>query len=199
MRKDYRFLYCHNLAVFLALLLTTFGVSAGTIVWSGTSGTDTNWSNGNNWAGSVAPAGGDDAKFFNPGTNGVAGTPNNLVDGSFAGYLGSLQYGSTNGFHTTVIAAGQTLNITNTGGLFVGTPGDLGVAYTNRATITGSGGTLNVSNTTAVISLDQGTAATVNFAQSILDLSGLGNFNATISRIGIGTTTTANPGSIAQR
>jgi pectin methylesterase-like acyl-CoA thioesterase len=183
----------------LAAVCLVSNVPAATIVWSGASGTDTNWSNGNNWVGNAAPGGGDDAKFFNAGTNGTAGTPDNLVDGIFPGNIGSLQYGNTNGFHTTAIASGQTLNITNTGGLIVGTPTDIAVAYTNRATITGSGGTLNVSNTTAVISLNQGTATAVNFSQSILDLSGLGNFNATVSRIGLGTTTTLNPGNANQR
>jgi pectin methylesterase-like acyl-CoA thioesterase len=187
------------LAGLLAAACLVLNASAAPVVWSGASGADTNWSNGNNWAGSIAPGSGDDVKFFNAGTNGTAGTPDNLVDGSFPGYIGSLQYGNTNGFHTTAIASGQTLNITNTGGLIVGTPTDIGVAYTNRATITGSGGTLNVSNTTAVISLNQGTATSVNFAQSILDLSGLGNFTANVSRIGLGTTTTINPGNANQR
>ena len=201
-RKSILSLCLQNAPVLAGLLAAAFLVSnaeAATIVWSGASGTDTNWSTGGNWAGNVAPGGGDDVKFFNAGTNGAAGTPNNLVDGSFGGYIGSLQYGNTNGFHTTAVAAGQTLNITNTGGLIVGTPGDIGVAYTNHATITGSGGTLNVSNANAVISLNQGTATSVNFPQSILDLSGLDNFNANVSRIGIGTTTTANPGSANQR
>jgi hypothetical protein len=45
---------------------------AGTVIWNGASGTDTNWSNGNNWAGAAAPGGGDDVKFFNAGTNGAA-------------------------------------------------------------------------------------------------------------------------------
>ena len=142
-------------ATLIAAAVTAGTSQAAVILWSGSSGTDTNWSNGNNWVGNVAPGGGDDAKFFNLGTNGTVAVPNNLVDSSFAGYLGSLQYGNTNGFHTTSIAAGQTLNITNTGGLTVGTPGDVGVAYTNRATISGVGGTLNVSNAAANISLNQ--------------------------------------------
>src|ERR1017187_5459560 len=160
-RKSILSLCLQNAPVLAGLAAAACLVStaqAATIVWSGTSGTDTNWSNGNNWVGNAAPGGGDDVKFFNAGTNGTAGTPDNLVDGIFPGNIGSLQYGNTNGFHTPAIASGQTLNITNTGGLIVGTPTDIAVAYTNRATITGSGGTLNVSNTTAVISLNQGTA-----------------------------------------
>jgi hypothetical protein len=108
-----------NARVLAGLLAAAFLVSnahAAAIVWSGASGTDTNWSNGNNWVGNAAPGGGDDVKFFDAGANGTAGTPNNLADGSFAGYVGSLQYGNTNGFHTTLIANGVTLNITNTGG-----------------------------------------------------------------------------------
>src|ERR1700722_5204482 len=164
------------------LFLLAFAIPspAAVIVWSGASGTETNWSNGANWGG-TAPGGGDDAKFFNAGTNAAAGVPTSQVDTSFAGWLGSLQYGSTNGYHTTYITNGQTLNITNVGGLVVGTPTDIGVAYTNRATITGSGGALSVNNTNANISLAQGTATSVNFAQSILDLSGLGNFTANVN------------------
>ena len=201
MRTSNRFVFRteYIAASALTLLLAANTVPAGTIVWQGTSGTDTNWSNGANWVGGVAPGGGDDVKFFNIGTNAAANIPNNLVDSGFAGFIGSLQYGNTNGFHTTSIAAGQTLNITNTGGVFVGTPTDIAVADTNRVTISGLGATLNVNNTNANISLNQGTATGVNFSQSILDLSGLGTFTANINRIGIGTTTTINPGNANQR
>ena len=185
--------------VILTLSMLAPRLAAGTIIWSGASGTDTNWSNGNNWINAVAPGSGDDVKFFNTGTNMTQGLPNNQVDGLFGGTIASLQYGSTNGFHTTVITNGMTLNVTGANGLIVGTPGDLGVSHTNYATITGAGGTLNVNNSSAVISLCQGTATSVNFPQSILDLSGLGNFTANVSRIGIGTIYTPNPGAANQR
>jgi pectinesterase len=177
-------------------------LSASTIIWSGANhATDTNWSDGANWVGGTAPGGGDDVKFFNTGTASAIGITNSIVDNAFAGTVGSLQYGATNGFgfHTTFIAPNQTLWITNTGGIYVGTTPDIAVAYTNYVTIAGANGTLIVSNSSANISLNQGTATSVNFSQSILNMTNLGTFNATVNRIGLGTTTTLNPGSAAQR
>jgi hypothetical protein len=75
----------------LGIGLISLNGPAATIVWSGGSGTDTNWSNGNNWNGAAAPGGGDDVKFFDAGSNLTQGLPNSLVDASFAGYVGSLQ------------------------------------------------------------------------------------------------------------
>ena len=49
------------------------------------------------------------------------------VDSAFSGSVAFLQYGSTNGNHTTLIAAGQTLN---TGTLTVGTETDNGANQT---------------------------------------------------------------------
>ncbi len=172
--------------IFAALFftLTTSTASAATFIWSGASGTDTNWSNGNNWFGSAAPASADDVKFFNAGTNGVVGTPNNLVDGGFGGTIGSLQFGQTNGTHTVAIASGVTLNITGPGGLFVGTTTDPGVATTNWATITGAGGTLNLSNPSASLNLSQGQSA-ANNSRANLDMSGLDKFNANIYNMGL--------------
>ncbi|MEK7781390.1 MAG: pectinesterase family protein [Verrucomicrobiota bacterium] len=182
----------HRLVILCQLaLLALFGLSAqaATIIWSGASGTDTNWSTAGNWNGGV-PTSADDVKFFDTGTNGVAGTPNNLVDGAFVGPIGSLQFGNTNGFHTTVIAPGQTLTVN--GGLSVFTPADPGVAKTLNETITGLEGTLTLNNTSSNLVLNQGNSA-ANGSRSILDLSGLGNFNANISRLGIGTTVLPNP------
>src|ERR1700744_4084320 len=86
--------FIKNIKYYSAILLLAAAtrVPAATIVWSGASGTDTNWSNGNNWSGNVAPGGGDDAKFYGAGTNAVAGVPTSQVDASFPGYLGSLQF-----------------------------------------------------------------------------------------------------------
>ena len=179
----------------LAFLLGLSAISAGaaTIIWSGASGTDTNWSNGNNWVGNVAPGGGDDVKFFDLGAVGTASatgtnTPNNLVDASFGGYIGSLQYGNTNGNHTTVITNGATLSVTNTGGLTVGTLTTPSTTQKVYATITGAGGTLVVSNLAANIVIDQGTNTASGGAtlRATLDLTGLGQFIATVNRVGVG-------------
>lgn len=182
-----------RLMVWLGLSLTAFSVSAATIVWNGASGTDTNWSNGNNWINAIAPGGGDDVKFYDTGANGTAGAPDNLVDSSFGGFIGSLQYGNTNGFHTTFIAAGQTLNVTNNGGLTAGTLTANGNAQVVTATIMGTNGTLNVSNTAANVLVVQGLAANGSGTQrATLDLSGLGAFNANVSRISVGDITAGN-------
>lgn len=177
----------------LLTLLTAMSVAsttrAATISWTGASGTDTNWSNAANWNGGL-PTSADDVKFFDTGSNGTAATPNNLVDGAFVGPIGSLQYGNTNGFHTTFIAPGTTLTVN--GGLSVMTPADPGTAKTLHETITGIDGTLTLNNAAANLVLNQGNG-TANSSRSILDLSGLGNFNATLSRIGLGTTVLPNP------
>ena len=176
----------------LALLLGTASLPAATIVWNGASGTDTNWSNGNNWIGAVAPAG-DDVKFFDAGNTGTVGLANNLVDISFGGYIGSLQYANTNGFHTTVIDSGLTLNLTNASGLTVGTLTDNSNQIVN-ATITGASGTLNISNSAASVLVDQGKAVNIAGTQrAILDMSGLATFVATINSISVGTTTFGGP------
>lgn len=166
------------------LLVSGRAARAATIAWSGASGTDTNWSNGNNWVGAVAPGGGDDVKFFDPGTNLTLGLPNSLVDGAFVGYIGSLQIGNTNGMHTIVIAAGQTLSVTN-GNLSVGTPNDPVAARNLTNTITGAGATLMVSNAAANIGINQANSSAAP-SRANLDLSGLNNFIVNANRIGIG-------------
>src|SRR5262249_44695364 len=124
---------------------------------------------------------------------------NNVVDGLFAGTVASLQYGNSNNTHTTLIASGQTLNLTGTGGLIVGTPGDVAAAKNLTNTITGTGATLSINNSSANLVLNQGTATSVTGTRGNLDLSGLDRFNMTGSRIGIGTTVLPNPGNALQR
>ncbi len=172
--------------VLLTAVVAT-AAQAGTIIWSGASGTDTNWSNPANWVGSVAPGSADDVKFFDLGSNGTPGLANNLDDSSFSGTIGSLQYGNTNGFHTTVIPNGTTLNITGGNGLTVGTLQDNGSAEIVTATVTGAGGALNLNNANAVIVVDQGRAANGNATQrATLDMSGLSTFTGNVSAIAVG-------------
>ena len=183
----------------LAALALVFGARAGTVVWSGGSGTDTNWSDGNNWAGLASPGTADDVKFFDGGAVATVSNIDNVVDGGFSGTVGSVQYGNTNSFHTTLITAGWTLNITGTNGLAVFMPAQdtpAGAAKSVFATITGPGATLNVSNTSASLVMNQGHTNSAG-GRATLDLSGLGNFTASVSRLGIGTVSlpnTLNPG-----
>ena len=161
-------------------------LSAATVVWSGASGTDTNWSNSANWVGG-APSGADDVKFYDNGTNGAPGTPNMLVDAAFSGYIGSLQFAQSNGWHTIQIADGKTLYITNANGLYVGTITNVGAVRALTNSIKGTlGATLNVTNPAASIVLNQGETNALNGARAILDLSGLDNFNATVYAMGLG-------------
>ena len=173
-----------------ALLLATFlapGLSAATIIWSGANvATDTNWSDNLNWIGSVAPGSADDVKFYDTGAAGAVGVADNIVDGSFGGTVASLQYANTNGFHTTSIPVGVTLNLTGTNGITSGTLQDSGSALIVNASIAGAG-TLNVNNILAPIVINQGRSANGNGTQrGILDMSGLHTFTASISLIAVG-------------
>ncbi len=181
----------------LVVALTSFHAAAATVIWSGASGSGTNWSTGANWVGGSAPSSADDVKFFNLGTNTTAGVPNNYVDPAFGGTIASLQFGQTNAPHTISISNGLTLNITGTGGLFVGTSADAQLATTNNAAIKGvEGATLNLNNSAARIVLNQG-QNTLNQSRAILDLSGLDNFTANAFAIGIGSLHFQN--AVAQR
>jgi pectin methylesterase-like acyl-CoA thioesterase len=183
----------------MSLTLASITTRAATIVWNAASGVDTNWSDSANWAGGVAPGASDDVKFFDTGANTALGVISNVVDGSFGGYIGTLQYGATNGTHTTLIAPGVTLSVTN-GSFVVGTPGDIAAVKNVTNVITGAGGTLFVSNTTAVISIEQGTASSLTGMRGNLDLSGLDTFVANVYALGLGSTGIfPNPGSAVQR
>ena len=184
--------------VALALCLSAaVAAHAATISYTAASGTDTNWSTAGNWSAGV-PTGADDVKFFDTGTNGTPGLANNFADGAFAGFIGSLQFGNTNGVHTIAIAPGTSLNITN-GNLVVGTPGDVAAIRNLTNSISGLTSTLNFSNANASLAIQQGTATAVNGSRGNLNLSGLGTFNANISRIGLGTTSLPNPNNANQR
>jgi len=189
--------FCSTLGA-LVICASVVSLPAATITWSGASGTDTNWSTVANWAGGL-PGGGDDVKFFDNGTNGALGVANNLADGAFAGFISSLQLGNTNGFHTIAIADGTSLNITNVGGLVVGTPADVGAVRNLTNTVIGLNATLNLSNTTAQLAINQGSAAGISGTRGNLNLAGLGTFNASVRRIGLGSTVFLNPGNAVQR
>jgi hypothetical protein len=172
----------------LAMALFTTQTSLGAIAWTSASGTDTNWSTGGNWLGGLAPGSGDDVKFYDSSPMVTASNIDNIVDLSFGGTIASLQYGNTNGTHTTLITNGATLNLTGTGGLTVGTLTDNGNTQIVNVTITGAG-TLNLNNPAANILVDQGRAANGNSTQrGILDMSGLNMFTGNLSAIAVGTT-----------
>jgi pectin methylesterase-like acyl-CoA thioesterase len=179
-------------ATLCALLLAAGPESqAATVVWSGASGTGTNWSTAANWTGGL-PGASDDVKFFNNGANATVSNLNNVVDGgAFGGTIASLQFGNTNNFHTMLIPAGQSLTIA--GPLQVGTGTDQSSSQSVFATVTGAG-SLSVNNTAANILIGQGnTAASSPTLKATLDLRGLDNFTANVNRLGIGGRSTFTP------
>ncbi len=169
----------HNLCwgVFVSLLATTAAV-ADTNIWTGL-GADQNWSTGANWTNATAgtsgtaPGAADDVRFFES----IATGP--TVDGAFAGTIGSLWFNATTTDYGPSIAT--ALSITGTNGLKMGT----NAATAQSRTVTVSGNILNASNTTAVLSVSQGSAA-AGTIKATLNLAGLNLFNADLNAIGVG-------------
>ncbi len=185
------------LASSIAAVVIAQLASAQTESWTGT-GTDQNWSTPGNWSAGTVPSAQTNVLFTNNATAATTpGTVDNIVDGSFAGSIASLQFVNTNtptgqGFyHTTQIGLGQTLTVL--GNLTAGnTP------FTNQITgvFTGAG-TLVVSNLSAGINVSQGDPG--NFSQATLNLTNLNNLNATIGGITVGVYNTPNPAAARQK
>ena len=166
--------------------LTVASHPPGVFLWNGPGAGSNNWSTAGNWIPTGPPEELDDVKFFDPGAGGVAiSNVNSVVNAGFAGSIASLQIGNTNGNHTLRIADGLSLEVSGTNGFIVGTETDNGSAQVVNATITGAGGTLNLNSSSADMIVRQG--STNNSSQrATLDMSGLGNFNATIGRLLVG-------------
>ncbi len=168
----------------VSLNVTDVVANAGTLEWTN-GAIDQNWSSALNWtnltSGGYGPPGAaNDVIFTNISTVGTAGTVNNIVNGDFT--IGSLTYEQTSGFHTTQIASGATLNITDANGVFVGTGQDNGASETLYATIIGSGGELVMNNTGANFNVRQGSASSGSH-RATLDASGLGTMSITAARL----------------
>lgn len=152
-------------------ILLSPALHAAAITWDG-GGLDNNWSTANNWSDDAA-ATGDDVTFN--ATGALASGITNTVDASIS--IASLTYSQESATlqHTTAIAAGQTLTVTGNfllaGGVTTTTP--------TNVTLTGSTGTLTVGGT----SFQVGQPTPNNTAGSttnLLDMSGLGVFNANL-------------------
>lgn len=167
---------------------------AATVVWSGADAGNgnTNWSDANNWSGGT-PGPAISIYFFDPGSNASPGTVNNIVDGNTT--ILFLQYGNTNGFHTTQINIGVQLTVSNTAAatlVFAGTDTDNGASQTSYTTIKGPG-TFTVTDTNSGSSfIVQQDSANTGSHMATLDLSGLANFNLTAGQLMVGA---ANPSS----
>jgi autotransporter-associated beta strand protein len=158
-------------------------------VW--TAGVNGNWSNAGNWSPSGTPGSSNDVQLSDVGIVGTIATPDNTVDGPFN--IGSLTYGQTNNYHTTLIDSGLTLIVSGTNGLEAGTGTAAGDGLQPYTTVQGPGAALVVSNTSALVNVDQSQPISGNGNSSTmatLDLSGLDTFNATVSRVLVGEDTT---------
>ena len=154
-------------------------------------GADTNWSTGGNWLPTGAPTPSNDLVFVDLGAVGTTGLVDNVVDTGMT--VGSLMYGQTNNFHTTLIPAGVTLTVGGDEiGLVVGTGTDPGDGQITTAAITGAGGTLAVNDANASVTVSQSHSTTDNAlasSQATLDLSGLDTFSASVSSLQVGVDT----------
>ena len=168
--------------VVVCSLVATARLAIGQSIWNGTNGVapNTNWSTAANWLPSGAPSSGSNVRFFDNASAGVSNI-NNVVDTSFT--VLSIQFGQTNGSHTTFIPAGVVL--TANSGITSGTEATnativAGVLRTN--TITGAGGSLVINGVNFIVRQGPGdTTATAN--RMTLNLSGLGTLTATLQRM----------------
>jgi autotransporter-associated beta strand protein len=169
--------------------LTVSPLIGQTVIWSGvdaTNNVNTDWSDPNNWSGGT-PGASENVCFFNAGADATQGVIDNIVDVNTA--ILSLEFGNTNGFHTTQINSGITLTVSNAAAanlVFVGTGTDNGENQTLYATMKGPG-TFNVigANSGSVFSVQQ-TSASNGTHLATLDLSGLSAFNLTAGRLLVG-------------
>src|SRR5512136_2381269 len=168
------------LALLAAGLVCAYHAHAQNI-WVGISGVSatTNWSDALNWSMGTAPAG-EGVLFQNDGAVAV-GVVNNVVDGAFAGSAGTLQYGNTNGSHTTLIPAGVTLTVGGT--LTAGTETDNSNTQQTTNTITGAG-TLN--QTAGDLIVRQTTGGGNSSLRATLNMSGLNTYTANIGMLRVG-------------
>ncbi|TAK93938.1 MAG: hypothetical protein EPO07_17505, partial [Verrucomicrobia bacterium] len=175
-----------GLSASTAFTLTVGSHAPGVFIWNGPGAGANNWSASGNWSPAGPPESLDDLKFYDPGASGVAvSNVNNFVDATAPATVASLQYANSNGNHTTLLAAGKTLNIVGTLGVTVGTETDNGNTQVVTATITGLAATLNVSG--GNLTVRQASDPSSSSQRATLDMSGLGNFTATVSRVLVGT------------
>lgn len=143
-------------------------------------GSTINWSDTGNWNGGVLPGANDDVVFTQAGAQSSV-TTNSIVNQNFT--IGSLRFSQTNSstnVQTVLIDPNVTLAVTGTNG-FSQLRDYVGLGSGMNVTVAGQSGTLLVSNETASI------ATLIDNSQtSTLDLSGLGNYKADVSQVGLG-------------
>lgn len=171
--------------VVLACVALACGLAQAQNTWTGSAGT-TNWSIPGNWSFGTAPTAADTVVFDNTTTPfAPAGVVDNIVDANFTIYALNYQTVSTNGYHTTFINPGVSLNINGTtaNAFWVQFPGSVSGTLSVYDRFIGPG-TLTVTNTTGAINASQGGGNNDHYAT--LDLSGLTNFSASVGQIFVG-------------
>jgi hypothetical protein len=187
-----------------AVLTVNALANAGTLLWTGASDLDQNWSTALNWtnitAAGYGPPGLSNSILFTniaavsisaltyPGSGVVnSGSVNNFANGSFAiSALTNLANAPNTAqvYQNIGVAAGATLSLTNN--LEVGGFTGLDFGGTNIAnlTISGAGATLSESGSGVIVSADSANTGPHN---AVLDLSGLDTFtmNGTQIRLGV--------------
>ncbi len=192
-------------AVLLTLTSGPVGVRE-VVFWTGADAPNINWSDRLNWQLPGAPSAGDNLIFNNTGTQTTSAlsTPgggpdtlmpdyvNNIVESSYT--ISSLTYTNLNStYHNTFIADGATLTLTNA--LTVGSLSvDFGAANQESVNIAGPKGTVNVNNPSGLVAVAL-TSASSGTHVATLDMSALGTFQASVSRVAVGSlnTTTTRP------
>ena len=175
---NFRFtIRCISAGVLASLLVTAFpALSQNT--WNNAAGT-TNWSDAGNWSFGASPSTFDIVLFDNVTPASPANVIDNIVDNNFTISALTYQTVSTNGFHTTWLNSGVSLNVNGTDGnaISVGSGGILAGAVSVYDRFAGPG-TLTITNLSGAINASQGGDNNDHFAT--LDLSGLTNFSASV-------------------
>ncbi len=168
----------------MASLLVTAFPALSQNTWNNAAGT-TNWSDAGNWSFAASPSTFDIVLFDNVTPASPANVIDNIVDNNFTISALTYQTVSTNGFHTTWLNSGVSLNVNGTDGnaISVGSGGILAGAVSVYDRFAGPG-TLTITNLTGAINASQGGDNNDHFAT--LDLSGLTNFSASVGQILVG-------------
>lgn len=164
-----------------------YGQSA--VTWSG-AGANNNWSTSGNWTGGTP---GGNNVFFNNTDPTTSGTINNIVDQSVT--LNALTYVNTGtNWQVTEIANGQTLTLdagtAPTNIFWAGTTStSSNYVSTTNVKITGGGKlAVNEAGSNFLVSTYSGGtgSGTTSNGQTLLDMSGLGELNATVAEFQVG-------------
>jgi hypothetical protein len=164
----------------------------GTMLWTGSN----SWSSMVNWtnltAGGFGPPGvSNDVVFGDSGAATSSNTVGSVVDSDRT--ISSLVFTNLSGYHTVQINPGRRLTINgaapgyqNSPALNVGLEGYAGTNQFIRAAITGASGKLAISNISSTVQVRVGFSNSVVGPLAVLDMSGLGEFDANMNHLQLG-------------